>query len=105
MVRTYLINKNKFAKKSSEPEIKSKQIAPNELTTNKIDKANEKRRYYIDKNSKSEEEENLGGSSISNGEECEKIETVEQSNLRNFVGLHSRPKLGSLPSFIPFGNL
>lgn len=103
MVRTYLINKNKFAKKSSEPEIKSKQFNPNELAMNKIEKANEKRRYYVEKKSKSEE--NLSGSSLSNREECEKIETVEQSNLKNFVGLHSRPKLGSLPSFIPFGDL
>lgn len=103
MVRTYLINKNKFAKKSSEPEIKSKQFDPNELAMNKIEKANEKRRYYVEKKSKSEE--NLSGSSLSNREECEKIEMVEQSNLKNFVGLHSRPKLGSLPSFIPFADL
>lgn len=71
MVRRYTINKQKFAKKCSEP---------NNVETLT---ENEKLRYYCD----SKEEGTDAGA-------C----------LKNYVGLQSRPKLGSLPSFIAFGD-
>jgi len=108
MVRTYLINKNKFAKKCSDKKVESEKTAVKLLSKigkpvkNNNEQIQEKRRYYAEKKSVSEG----GTGELTNFMvEVQEQTSINKTNLKNFVGLQSRPKLGTLPAFIPFGDL
>ncbi|XP_066256499.1 zinc finger CCCH domain-containing protein 3 isoform X2 [Euwallacea similis] len=91
MVRKYIINKEIFAKKCSDPKPKP-EASESEASTSQ--QRNDNLRYYIDTNG-GETTDQVDGAKIS--------ESAEGTKLKTFVGLHSRPKLGNLPSFIAFG--
>ncbi|XP_030750080.1 zinc finger CCCH domain-containing protein 3 [Sitophilus oryzae] len=80
MVRSYLIHKSKFAKNYSDKN-KVDQTEQRKVVNEKLDKIDERLRYY--KNDKAEYE-------------------IEQENGSKNLELLARPKLGSLPAFIPF---
>ncbi|CAG9761312.1 unnamed protein product [Ceutorhynchus assimilis] len=93
MVRSYLINKTHFAKKcSTSTDLKSKNV--DKEVPSKSDEE-EKPRYYVENESDSNElitrKENLNVEAVAGS-----------SNLINFVGSKSRPKLGNLSAFIEF---
>ncbi|XP_050303615.1 zinc finger CCCH domain-containing protein 3 [Anthonomus grandis grandis] len=92
MVRTYLMNKNKFVKKSSEfiPQQPVGHQKSVDITL-KGEKCEEKQRYYAGNGGESSPIDEVGTDYIKN-----------EVPLKTFVGLQSRPKLGSLPCFIPF---
>lgn len=84
MVRSFLIHKNKFTKNYSN---KKKLTNTDNVIRNKEsrDKNEEKQRYYEKHNS------------------IESTIPLKNSDSENEnMGLQSRPKLGNLPSFIPF---
>ncbi|XP_066148330.1 zinc finger CCCH domain-containing protein 3 isoform X2 [Euwallacea fornicatus] len=90
MVRKYIINKEIFVKKCSDPKPEPK---TSESETNTSQQRNDNLRYYVDMND---------GKIIDQVNGAKVSEIVEGTKLKTFVGLHSRPKLGNLPSFISF---
>ncbi|XP_060520434.1 zinc finger CCCH domain-containing protein 3 [Cylas formicarius] len=81
MVRRYLVHKQKFAKNCSEPRTKPDEYSAARVVRQPGNDVTEKARYYISKQE---------------GFETKTFETLD---------VRSRPRLGTLPSFIPFDEL
>lgn len=101
MVRKYSVfHSDKFAKKSSEPKMKNSNDvicepkividAEDPVICDHDDKVVVKTRYYA------------GSKSISESSKVPAVERIEENECNQKFNLLTRPKLGTLPSFIAF---